>query len=434
MKEEKTLLKGALILSIGSVFVKLIGAFYRVPLTNLIGPSAIGIYQMVFPFYSILLTFSSTGVPNALSKLIAEGKNPKKVLYKSIKCFSLIGLLGSLLMLLLCKPISFLQGNSDAFLSFIALSPSVFLVSIISCYRGYFQGLSNMLPTTLSQIIEQGVKLIVALTVLSFIKGSAMLLASICCLAVTVSELTSLCYIYIRYKRQKNLQDSGKNIALKEIIKTVFPIALSAVLIPLSRTLDSFLIINLLPLETEIATAQYGIYSGGVESLIGVPVAVCYGLAVSGIPQIAKNKSNQKLKSKLILYTLLLSAFSMLAVFLFSKTAVNVLYPKLNEKESALMINLLKISSIQIVLLSILQTLNSILVSVGAQFVPPISLSVGVAVKILTVILLVPKLNFGIYGLAISDITCFFVATICNLLYIIKVRNFISYKKIVQKV
>lgn len=433
MKEEKTLLKGALILSVGSVFVKLIGAFYRVPLTNLIGPSALGIYQMVFPFYSILLTFSSTGVPNALSKLIAEGKNPKKVLYKSIKCFSIIGLVGTLFMLLLCKPLSRLQGNSDAFLSFIALSPSVFIVSIISCYRGYFQGLSNMLPTTLSQIIEQVIKLIVALTVLSFVKGSAMLLASICCLAVTVSEFLSLGYIYIRYKREKT-KCSGDGIRLIEIVKTVFPIALSSILIPLARTVDSFLVINLLPLETEIATAQYGIYSGGVESLIGVPVAVCYGLAVSGIPQIAKNKSNHKLKAKLILYTLLLSTLSMLAVFFFSKTAVNILYSKLNEKESALMVNLLKISSIQIVLLSILQTLNSILVSVGAQFVPPLSLGVGVAVKILTVILLVPKLSFGIYGLAISDITCFLVATIFNLLYIIKVRNFVSYKKIAQKV
>ena len=221
---------------------------------------------------------------------------------------------------------------------------------------------------------------------------------------------------------------------VSEIVKTVFPIALSSILIPLARTVDSFLVINLLPLETEIATAQYGIYSGGVESLIGVPVAVCYGLAVSGIPQIAKNKSNHKLKAKLILYTLLLSALSMLAVFFFSKTAVNILYSKLNEKESALMVNLLKISSIQIVLLSILQTLNSILVSVGAQFVPPLSLGAGVAVKILTVILLVPKLSFGIYGLAISDITCFLVATIFNLLYIIKVRNFVSYKKIAQKV
>ena len=88
---KNNLVKGALILSAGGIITKIIGVFYRIPLTNLLGAEGIGIYQMVFPLYTILLTFSSTGVPSGISKLIAEGNDRLAVLKSAIKIFVVIG-------------------------------------------------------------------------------------------------------------------------------------------------------------------------------------------------------------------------------------------------------------------------------------------------------------------------------------------------------
>lgn len=416
MKEEKTFFLSAIFLIVGSFLVKVIGAFYRVPLAKLIGANGLGIYQMVFPFYTILLTFSSTGVPNALSKLIAEGKNPKKVLYKSIKCFSLIGLVASVTLAVFCKVIAKLQGNSGAYLSFLTLSPSVFFVSIISCFRGYFQGLGNIKPTTISQIIEQVAKVLATFLLLNFISAKEYVLAGVCTFSVTFSEIVACVYVFLKYKFYRNKVVTGDEISLKLILKTVFPIALSSIMIPLSRTIDSFLVINLLKSQTEIATSQYGIYAGGVESLINVPVSICYALSVVAIPIISKNKST-KFSYKLIIYTLILSGFAFLITYFSSGFIVSILYPSLSSENGILMAKLLKISAIQIALLSVLQSLNSVLISKNMAHITPISLAVGVAIKVIVLISFIGK--FEIYALAISDITCFLVATIINICYII---------------
>ena len=85
------LIKGAFIVTLGGLITKVLGAFYRIPLTNLLGAKGIGIYQMVFPLYSLLLTVSSTGVPSGISKIIAGGENPESVLKSSLLIFAPIG-------------------------------------------------------------------------------------------------------------------------------------------------------------------------------------------------------------------------------------------------------------------------------------------------------------------------------------------------------
>ena len=89
--KKSSLIGGAVTLSLGGVITKLIGAVYRIPLTNILGAEGIGIYQMVFPLYTILLTLSSTGVPSGISKLIAEGNSPEKTLKSALKFFAVIG-------------------------------------------------------------------------------------------------------------------------------------------------------------------------------------------------------------------------------------------------------------------------------------------------------------------------------------------------------
>lgn len=414
---KKGILSGALVLSAGTMITKVLGAFYRVPLTKLLGAEGLGIYQMVFPFYCILLTLSSTGIPSALSKLIAEGGNGKKTLYKSIIAFGVLGAVGSLAMFFASDFLAISQGNLGAGLCYKLLSPSVVLVSVLSCFRGYFQGNNKMTLTAVTQVLEQVIKIAFSITLLIFINAQSNVLASVAVLGVTVSEFIALLVAVVWYVKSKK-QSDGWVVGYKRILSVVFPITLSCILLPVSHAVDSFLVVNLLPLATSGATALFGIYSGGVQSLIGVPVAVCYGVAISALPKLSKFKTDKSIFQKVLLITLLVGFLGFGATFFLAKPLVKILYGGLSADHSLIMIRLVKLSAIQVLLLSVMQTLASTLYARDHLLEPSVGLFFGIIVKVVLVFLLVPNEKVSIFGVAISDICCYFVATICNLLYI----------------
>jgi len=424
MKIKNKLFTGALTISIGAFLAKLLGALYRIPLTNIIGTEAIGLYQMVFPLYCILLTISSTGIPNSLAKIISEKGNAKGVLITALRVFVPLGVIGTLVMLAFGYPLAFLQGNIRAGLGYLTLAPSVFLTSIISCFRGYFQGKLNMTPTSISQVIEQLVKLLVGLAFGFAFKNSPTLSAGLCALAVTVSELVTVGYLYYLF-RKKSVSEYNTPVDKRQIVKIVVPVTLSSMLIPLSRVADSFMILNILKKYLSNATSIYGIYTGGVESVIGVPVAICYGFAVAGIPLISSLKVDSPLLAKkkstqVFFYTAFLGVVFTILVFLFSELIVKVLYFNLSLESKNLMANLIRVASVSILALALLQTTSAILVSFGRLYTPCITLSIGVAVKIVISLILLPKPSVNIYATAISDIVCYALALLLNSYFIFK--------------
>jgi len=163
--KKRPVLKGAGILAVCAVIAKLIGAMYRIPLTNIVGAQGIGLYQMVFPLYTVLLTVSSGGLPVAISRVVAERiakadeAGARRVLFTSLVSLSLIGLAASAAVVLFRAPIAAVQGNPAAALPYLGIAPSVTFVAVISAFRGYYQGKQNMLPSALSQLTEQVIKL-----------------------------------------------------------------------------------------------------------------------------------------------------------------------------------------------------------------------------------------------------------------------------------
>ena len=202
--------KSIFILSVGGLVAKLLGAFYRIPLTNVVGSYGMGIYQLVFPLFSLLLTISTAGIPVAVSKLVAEKTAvgdryaAKRIFSLSLAALSVLGLVCSLLLFVLSDSIAAMQGNADASFAYKLISPAVFLVCVISAYRGYFQGLLHMTPTALSQIIEQVVKMSVGLycavkfmpDILKAVNGAV--------LAVTLSELAAAIFLAVLYFKRKD--------------------------------------------------------------------------------------------------------------------------------------------------------------------------------------------------------------------------------------
>ena len=169
-KSNESFIKGALILSIGGLFAKILGALYRIPLTNIVGSYGMGLYQLVFPPYILFLTVAQCGVPVALSKLIAEknqlGKpaEGKKVFNFALLILGVLGALCAVVMASLSKNIANWQGNDETAMAFVIVAPALLFVPLTNVLKAYFQGNMNMTPSGVTTVIEQIVKLAVGLT------------------------------------------------------------------------------------------------------------------------------------------------------------------------------------------------------------------------------------------------------------------------------
>jgi stage V sporulation protein B len=156
---KQTFLKGAAILGLAGLLVKIIGAFYRIPLAYIIGPEGMGLYQMAYPIYTTLLYISVAGIPTAISKMVAERialghrRDAHRVFMISFKLLLILGIITTVLLLLATPLLALYLKNQKSLYPLLAIAPSLFFVSMISAYRGYFQGMQQMVPTALSQII-----------------------------------------------------------------------------------------------------------------------------------------------------------------------------------------------------------------------------------------------------------------------------------------
>ena len=440
-KKKKKIFTSVLLLGAGTFIAKLLGAIYRIPLTAILTSTGLGLYQMVFPVYTVLLDFSGAGVPSALSKLISgfhqdSGfENARKYLSVSLKVLAVFGLAGFIIMAGFAKPFSVGQGNGDAYLGYLFLSPSVLLVSLISCFRGYFQGLMKMHPTAISQVIEQAVKLIFGLLFSYLLLPDVKKAVAGATFAITLSEAFALLILYVTYRRHKKFLPQITPITrkeflgiAKEIIRTTIPITLIGIIIPLSQVADSFLTLNIIGSYREDATSLYGILSGVVLTVIHLPVAVCYGISTVAIPAVSgsKNKADKnKNAGKTMVLTFIFAVAGMLACILFAPFIIKILFSSLQGAEYTLAVELLKITSPVILFLSLLQTVNGVFIGMGKPVFPIISLIFGVSVKIVLNFILLKNPALNIYGGAIALIACYFSACLINLiiLFIIKVKD-----------
>ncbi len=434
MRVKNAFFSGALWLGIGTFFAKFLGAVYRIPLTNKLGGLGLGLYQMVFPIYALLLDFSGAGVPSALSRIIAMQENKdmaaKRLLKSSIKIFFVIGVLASVFMALFSSNLAKLQGNESAKTAYLFLSPAITFVSIISCFRGYFQAYLDMRPTAISQIIEQVVKLVFGLVFITAFLPNIPLSVGGATLAITISELISLIYLYLKYKSfsvgkpmQNNIEKTSFLSDAKVIIKTTIPITLVGIMLPLSQVIDSFLIINLLKRYSNSATALYGLLSGVVMTIINLPVSMCYGVASVAIPSVSACKTEQEKNSrskKVIFFTLIIALPCSLFLCVFAPFTINLLFNSLPTIHKDIATKLLLICSPCVALLSLVQSTNAILIGKGNLYTPVKTLGIGIIIKtILNIILLsIKKLN--IYGSAVAIIACYFSVCLINLILISK--------------
>ena len=435
----KKILSGAIILGIAAFITKLLGAVYRIPLTKIIGGTGLGLYQMVFPVYTLLLDFSGASVPSAVAKIISSYKGVDKesfalrTLKTALLFFSALGLFLTVCTAFFASEIATLQGNSDADLAYLFLSPSIFLVCVISCFRGYFQGYTNMTYTAVSQVIEQVVKLAVGLVAAGFFMPNLKKAVAGATFAITVSEFIALVFMFFAYKVQKKKRcftDHGLNkttftMSLKQIFYYAVPITLTGIMLPLSKVIDSFLVVNLMSGTVENPTAVFGLFSGVAATVIGLPVAVCYGISAVIIPVLSSAKVEDKNKNALKAVALTLAFSLPCSIFcaLFSPFIIQVLFGYFGEEEKVVSVNLLRLCSPCVVLLSLLQTINGILIGKDSPKKPLVGMFFGVTVKTAVEMITLSNSQINIYGAGVAAIACYFVADLINLFMVFPIRS-----------
>lgn len=440
-QKSKRIVSGAALLLIGSVVAKMLGALYRIPLTNVLGAEGMGMYQLVFPVYALFMVLATVGIPTALSRTVAEkratGESTRKYLSVSMLALFLLGLIFATIMAVFSKFLAQKQGNADTYPGFLIIAPAIVCVCVISGFRGWFQGEMYMLPTALSNVVEQVVKLAVGLG-LSYALAKRGVVYAVCgaLLGVTVSEIATVLYMLLTYlvrsAKQKKENALTARVAVeraegdvakrarfritkaeaKGILHVALPIAAVSVLMPLSSFFDSVIVVNMLKvfgLEKSVATAQYGIISGPVNSLINMPVVAIMSLAVAIVPSVSASRVTRDidgvmLKSSLcvrLAYLLGIPFAFYLAVF--AKNVIGALYPDLSYDSAIVAVNVLRITAANVVFLSTMQIYVSLLQALDKTKYAVLSLVCAIIVKIVLGAVLTRYI--GINGAAIASLS-----------------------------
>lgn len=428
--KQKSFIKGASILAFSTIIAKIIGACYRIPLTNILGAEGMGIYQMVFPVFALLLTVSSGAIPSAIAIIISQkkalDKDSNAIFLSSLIFLSIVGFFLTLFLIATSKHISLLQANITAQYGYIVIAPAIFFVSITSAFRGYYIGNKNMLPPAISQIVQAIIKLLAGLFFARlFYKYGLAFAVTGALLGVTISEITTLIILFVMFDRkqgmhiQLSLDEVKKNTS--SLIRVALPLTIGSIIIPLSLFFDSIIIVNTLHLKQSLssATVDYGIFSGTVSPLINLPIVLSLSLGVTVMPILAEGKAFKDIgfirdKCGMCLKLALIIGVPFFLLFIFlSEEILLFLYPVLTDSHIKTATILMRIESVNIIFLSLGQIVASLLQALGRMTFPVKFLVVSVSIKILLNLLLLPFI--GIIGAAIASVVSFMIYAIANL-------------------
>lgn len=445
----KGFFKSAIFLAVAGLIAKVIGALYKVPLVGVLGAEGIGIYQLVFPMYTTLLTFASGGIPQAVSRAtarsVADGDRnaSKKLLIVSTASLTAIGVVGSILLAVCGGAVARAQGNGMAATAYVALAPSVLLVSVLAAFRGWWQGQNNMFPTAVSQLIEQSVKLVAGLWLAAAlmpmgiewgVAGAAM--------GITLSELLAVAVLALgllvrRLRRKKAIQKETAEIAadvtvampprtsslLSEIYKSALPISFGSLIMPLLQLIDSVMIVNILVaggLDSSAATSLYGVAGAPVAAIVNLPPVITAAVAAAAMPRfaaaVARGASVTHIAGESMRYAHVVGIGGAVMLAIFAPELLTALYSGgLTTAQIALASSIMRISAIGVPYVCYMQIITTYLQAKGKAHVPALNLLVGGGLKAsLTALLL---LTVGIEGSAIATVCAYALTLALDVAY-----------------
>ncbi len=437
------LVKGAAIIGTAGVIVKVLGAFFRIPLANWIGDTGMSYYGFAYSIYGALLVLSTAGLPVAISRLVSENiaqkkyRNAHKVFRVSFNLLLVIGIVSFLICFFGSGLMVEVFGNPQAALAVRAISPALLFVPLFSAFRGYFQGRQNMRPTAISEVTEQLVRVAVGLSLAwVFLHGAyeepevqAAAGASFGASAGSVAGLGIIFMIYLLNRRvihrKMDLNTDAVDetgAIIKKIVIIAVPIIIGAEVMPVMNLLDTAIIMRRLQATgwtLEEAQGMYGLISGFCSPLISFPQIFTQAVSVSLVPAIAgfvavKNRQKIKENVELAYRTTMIMAFPCaLGMFALSEPILLLLYSAQPEsaREAA---PILRVMAIGVVFLAIVQTSTGVLQAVGRQTLPVRHLIMGCVAKGVITYILVGVAAINVMGAAIGTVTAYIIAMALN--------------------
>lgn len=432
---KESFMQGVFAMMFSQVLIKLIGLIYKLYLTNRegFGDEGNAIYSSGFYIYSLLLTLSSVGIPNAISKLVSariaigDNKGANRIFKIAFFTFGLLGFIGTCILFFGAHYIAnFIIQIPEAELTLVALSPSIFFVALICVIRGYFNGNGTLKVTANSQTLEQIFKavftiLLVEIVAIAMGLNTAVMAAG-ANLATTVATIGSFIYLFVFYKNNRTLNVNATGVitqkesiwkVIKSILYVSIPISLSAILSSVSKNIDSTTVVRGLKtfMDENAAKIQYGILSGKVDTLTSLPLSFNIAFATALVPALsyARAKKDMSTANKRvsfsILVTILIGLPCTAGMFVFAEPILKLLFPA--QSSGAF---LLQISSLAIIFTVLAQTINGALQGIGKVMIPALAFTIGVIVKFIINITLVPIPQIGVNGAAIGTIACNIIA------------------------
>ena len=447
--EKKTFLKGAAILGIAGLIVQIMGAVFRIPLANIIGPTGMGYYQTAYPIYVFLLIFSTNGAPAAISKMTSERiavghfRDAHNVFKKSFSLMALLGSIAFLCIFLGAEKIVNLVGDPGAVLTMKTIAPALLLVPIMSVYRGYFQGMQDMMPTALSQLAEQGVRVIVGLSLaILLVRRSLEQAAAGATLGTSVGPIAGLAVLALIYGiRRKNVlkglerdektdKESSMRI-IKELLFISVPITIGVSILPIMNLADLILVMKRLEgagFNIEDANMMYGQLTGMAGPIINIPMALALSMALSMVPAIAAAKAskdsvflekNIKLGFRTAMIVGVPCSFGLIIL---AKPIMMLLYP-LEMESAAAASGSLAYMAMGVIFLCVAQTMAGALQGLGRPGLAASLLGIAFLVKFISNYILTSIPSLNIEGAALASALGFLTAGLLNF---IAVKNITS--------
>lgn len=432
------------ILAVAGIIVRFIGLLYKIPITRALGDDGIGYFNTAHEIYNVGLILSSYSLPLAMSKLIAARRVKKR--YRDVTHVFMSGLLfgmivGGIMTLLLLLEADWITTNifksPSSALPLKVMAPTIFVFSIMGVIRGYFQGRGNMIPTSVSQIIEQMVNAIVSITA-SYLfmswfaekENPASYGAAGATLGTLLGAIAAFLFLTVTMllyrkgnasrigRRQKAPEETWGQI-YTALILTLTPIILSQFVYQLSGTVDNSLfglVMEGKGLDEKERLSLLGIYSGKYRLLSNVPVAIASSLGTSMIPSIVNSRTRKQsgeVKSKIrltIKFNMLIAIPCAVGMGVLAGPIMQLLF----RDKRLLTATLMQIGTPAVVFFSLSTVTNSVLQGIDLMKKSVTHSAISLAIHAVLVYVMLEYLEWGVYGLVIGNVTFALVVCILN--------------------
>ncbi len=428
----KSFVRGAVVLSIAGILAKCMGALYRIPFGYIASEDCLALYTLVYPLYNLLLALSTAGIPLAISKLVAEYEEQGKsgmslrILKLSLLALSLIGACIGIFIFVNAQWLAENVFPDDRVVwSLRLIAPAMVFSCVQAVFRGYFQGLQEMVPTALSQITEQFVRVAVIFAALFLLMpyGDEIVSAGATAGASVggCAALLLMLVIFFRHRsKHKNAEREARDEAmgnsqvLGKVLALAIPISIGSLVLPIMQSIDSLMVIPRLEaggMGHDEAMAWFAYLGGCVQPILNLPFMITTAVAASLVPNISealamglKNKVSETFSQAMQLAILIVLPATV-GLMTLADPIIELLYPTKLDAGIPMFW-----SAAVVLMVGIYQISAGTLQGMGKAMVPMYSLLLGAAIKIVLTYTLTAMPALGIRGAALASVIGFAVA------------------------